>query len=81
MLRPMVLEEVRAAVWFKLIRSLKKKVLLNNFFGQPFAGFDDLEMDQERNFYLTDSKAGWVCDKVLNCALAFLVLPQNSELY
>jgi gluconolactonase len=53
--------------------SLKKKVLLNNFFGQPFAGFNDLEMDREGNFYLTDSKSGWVCDEVLKCAQAFLI--------
>ncbi|KAJ6094262.1 hypothetical protein N7467_003107 [Penicillium canescens] len=25
----------------------------------PFAGFNDLEMDREGNFYLTDSKSGW----------------------
>lgn len=34
--------------------------LLNNMLGQPFAGFNDLEIDRDGNFWLTDSKSGWV---------------------
>lgn len=37
-----------------------RKVLLNHYFEQPFLGFNDLDMDAEGNFYLTDSKSGWV---------------------
>ncbi|KAJ5749703.1 hypothetical protein N7533_006731 [Penicillium manginii] len=39
--------------------SWKATTLLNNFLGQPFAGFNDLEVDPEGNFWLTDSKSGW----------------------
>lgn len=47
-------------------RSWKVTTLLNNFVGQPFAGFNDLEVDPEGNFWLTDSKSGWVCRLPLN---------------
>lgn len=46
--------------------SWKATKLLNNFLGQPFAGFNDLEVDPEGNFWLTDSKAGWVCSSSYN---------------
>jgi gluconolactonase len=39
----------------------KRTTLLNNYYEQPFGGFNDLAMDSEGNFYLTDSKSGWVC--------------------
>ncbi|KAB8234191.1 SMP-30/gluconolactonase/LRE family protein [Aspergillus alliaceus] len=39
--------------------SMEKKTLLNNYLVQPFAGFNDLEIDREGNFWLTDSKSGW----------------------
>ncbi|KAL3455241.1 hypothetical protein BJX64DRAFT_295240 [Aspergillus heterothallicus] len=39
--------------------TLKQEVLLNNYLVQPFAGFNDLEIDPRGNFYLTDSKSGW----------------------
>ena len=41
-------------------RTLKKTVLLNNYYQQPFMGFNDLEIDPYGNFYLTDSYSGWV---------------------
>lgn len=41
--------------------SHEKTTLLNNYLVQPFAGFNDLEIDQVGNFWLTDSKSGWVC--------------------
>ncbi|KAL4930293.1 SMP-30/gluconolactonase/LRE family protein [Aspergillus undulatus] len=40
-------------------RTLKQETLLNNFLVQPFAGFNDLEIDPRGNFYLTDSKSAW----------------------
>jgi gluconolactonase len=42
-------------------QSWKQEVILNNYFVQPFAGFNDLEIDPHGNFYLTDSKSAWVC--------------------
>ncbi|KAF4943728.1 hypothetical protein FSARC_14846, partial [Fusarium sarcochroum] len=38
--------------------TLKKTVLLNNYYQQPFMGFNDLDIDPEGNFWLTDSKSG-----------------------
>ncbi|KAM0550193.1 hypothetical protein ACHAPJ_009041 [Fusarium lateritium] len=38
--------------------TLKKTVLLNNYYQQPFMGFNDLDIDEDGNFWLTDSKAG-----------------------
>ncbi|CEL09722.1 hypothetical protein ASPCAL12853 [Aspergillus calidoustus] len=40
-------------------QSWKQEVILNNYFVQPFAGFNDLEIDPHGNFYLTDSKSAW----------------------
>lgn len=40
--------------------TLKQETLLNNYLVQPFAGFNDLEIDPRGNLYLTDSKSGWV---------------------
>lgn len=40
--------------------TLKQDTLINNYLVQPFAGFNDLEIDPRGNFYLTDSKSGWV---------------------
>ncbi|KAJ9664402.1 hypothetical protein H2198_000331 [Neophaeococcomyces mojaviensis] len=44
--------------------TLKRETLLNNYYGQPFAGFNDLDIDSDGNFYLTDSKSGWARDIV-----------------
>ena len=41
--------------------TLKMIPVLNNMLGQPFAGFNDLGIDREGNFWLKDSKSGWVC--------------------
>jgi sugar lactone lactonase YvrE len=35
-----------------------RKTLLNNFYQRPFISFNDLEMDAEGNYYLTDSYSG-----------------------
>ncbi|KAL4877117.1 hypothetical protein BJY04DRAFT_230926 [Aspergillus karnatakaensis] len=40
-------------------KTLKQEVILNNYLLQPFAGFNDLDIDRNGNFYLTDSKSGW----------------------
>lgn len=40
--------------------TFEKTVLLNNYYQQPFAGFNDLEIDPDGNFWLTDSKSGAV---------------------
>ncbi|KAH7053370.1 hypothetical protein B0J12DRAFT_571139 [Macrophomina phaseolina] len=38
--------------------TFEKTILLNNYYQQPFAGFNDLEIDPDGNFWLTDSKSG-----------------------
>jgi gluconolactonase len=37
----------------------KKEVILNNYFAQPFLGFNDLDIDSEGNFWLADSKSAY----------------------
>ncbi|KAL2068652.1 hypothetical protein VTL71DRAFT_14989 [Oculimacula yallundae] len=37
----------------------ERKTILNNFYGRPFISFNDLEIDREGNYYLTDSLSGW----------------------
>ncbi|KAJ0108253.1 uncharacterized protein J7T55_000219 [Diaporthe amygdali] len=39
--------------------TLEKTVILNNFYQQPFAGFNDLEIDRAGNFWITDSWSAW----------------------
>ena len=41
-------------------KTLEKTVLLNNYYQQPFMGFNDLEIDPDGNFWVTGSKSGWV---------------------
>jgi gluconolactonase len=38
-----------------------KETILNNYYGQPFSGFNDLDIDSDGNFWLTDSKSAYVC--------------------
>ncbi|KAG9249810.1 uncharacterized protein F5Z01DRAFT_678393 [Emericellopsis atlantica] len=45
-------------------KTLKKEVLLNNFYQQPFLGFNYLDVDRQGNFWLTDSKSGYGRDIV-----------------
>lgn len=40
--------------------SLSKTILLNNYYQQPFMGFNDLDIDPDGNFWITDSKSGYV---------------------
>lgn len=40
--------------------TLKRTTILNNYYQRPFMGFNDLEMDAEGNYYLTDSRSGYV---------------------
>ncbi|KAF0320317.1 lactonohydrolase [Colletotrichum asianum] len=44
--------------------TLERTVLLNNYYREPFMGFNDLDIDSEGNFWLTDSKSGWGRDIV-----------------
>ncbi|KAL3470354.1 hypothetical protein BJX99DRAFT_264285 [Aspergillus californicus] len=44
--------------------NLTMTTLLNNFLVQPFSGFNDLEIDRNGNFWLTDSKSGYGRDIV-----------------
>lgn len=37
--------------------TLEKTVLLNNYYQQPFMGFNDLDIDKDGNFWMTDSKS------------------------
>ncbi|CAI6091102.1 unnamed protein product [Clonostachys chloroleuca] len=39
--------------------TLEKTTLLNNYYEQPFLGFNDLDIDPDGNFYLTDSKSAY----------------------
>ncbi|KAG6354321.1 hypothetical protein INS49_004926 [Diaporthe citri] len=39
--------------------TLETTVLLNNFYQQPFLGFNDLDTDRDGNFWLTDSDSAW----------------------
>lgn len=39
--------------------TLKRTTILNNFHERPFMSFNDLEIDTEGNYYLTDSESGW----------------------
>jgi sugar lactone lactonase YvrE len=42
--------------------TLERKTILNNYYERPFMSFNDLEMDREGNYYLTDSYSGWVSE-------------------
>jgi sugar lactone lactonase YvrE len=48
----------------KLVRidpsTWKATTILNNYYGQPFNGFNDLDIDSDGNFWLTDSKSAYV---------------------
>ncbi|KAL1586088.1 hypothetical protein WHR41_04792 [Cladosporium halotolerans] len=39
--------------------TLKRTTLLNNYFERPFISFNDIELDHEGNYYLTDSRSGF----------------------
>ncbi|TDZ20072.1 hypothetical protein Cob_v007148 [Colletotrichum orbiculare MAFF 240422] len=45
-------------------KTLEKKVLLNNYYEQPFMGLNDVEIDSDGNFWLTDSRSGFGRDLV-----------------
>lgn len=36
-----------------------KETILNNYYAQPFLGLNDLDIDPQGNFWLTDSKTGY----------------------
>ncbi|KJX94811.1 hypothetical protein TI39_contig4159g00061 [Zymoseptoria brevis] len=37
----------------------KSEVILNNFYQQPFQGFNDLDIDPQGNIWMTDSSSAW----------------------
>ncbi|WZH48579.1 Calcium-dependent phosphotriesterase [Fusarium acuminatum] len=43
----------------KITPELKKTTLLNNYFGLPFQGFNDMDFDDEGNFWITDDHYGF----------------------
>ncbi|KAG7055968.1 AkeP protein [Colletotrichum scovillei] len=55
--------------------TLERTVLLNNYYEQPFAGLNDLEIDSYGNFWFTDSKSGWGRD------LTDFTPPTNPTVY
>lgn len=54
--------------------TLDRKKILNNYYERPFMSFNDLEMDEAGNYYLTDSYSGWVREQINTH------LPQDLEL-
>lgn len=45
-------------------KTWEKQVILNNYYGQPFLGFNDLDIDSDGNFWLTDSKSAYGRDLI-----------------
>ncbi|OGM47435.1 hypothetical protein ABOM_002642 [Aspergillus bombycis] len=39
--------------------TLEVTTLLNNYYGLPFQGFNDLDIDSDGNFWITDDHYGW----------------------
>ena len=42
--------------------TLKAETLINNFYQEPFLGFNDLDIDPAGNIWATDSMSAWVSD-------------------
>ncbi|KAF2011514.1 calcium-dependent phosphotriesterase [Aaosphaeria arxii CBS 175.79] len=42
----------------------RHETILNNYHGQPFLGFNDLDIDSDGNFWLTDSKSAFGRDLI-----------------
>lgn len=40
--------------------TLRAETLINNFYQQPFIGFNDLDIDPNGNIWVTDSMSAWV---------------------
>lgn len=40
--------------------TLTSTTLLNNYYQQPFDGLNDIDVDEDGNFYITDGRYGWV---------------------
>ncbi|KAL6918616.1 hypothetical protein FSST1_010111 [Fusarium sambucinum] len=43
---------------------LEKTTLVNNFYGLPFSGLNDMDVDEYGNFWITDDHYGWGADVV-----------------
>lgn len=44
--------------------TLEAETLFNNFYQQPFLGFNDIDMDTNGNIWVTDSISAWVSPEV-----------------
>lgn len=42
------------------VTTLKAETVINNFYQQPFSGFNDIDMDANGNLWVTDSISAWV---------------------
>lgn len=45
--------------------TLTSTTLLNNYYQQPFDGLNDIDIDEDGNFYITDGRYGWVSSPIL----------------
>ncbi|KAF4445803.1 calcium-dependent phosphotriesterase [Fusarium austroafricanum] len=43
----------------RITPKLEKSTLLNNFYGLSFSGLNDIDVDDEGNFWMTDDHYGW----------------------
>jgi sugar lactone lactonase YvrE len=41
-------------------KTLEAEVIINNFYQQPFLGFNDIDIDPNGNIWVTDSTSAWV---------------------
>ncbi|KAF2193954.1 calcium-dependent phosphotriesterase [Zopfia rhizophila CBS 207.26] len=56
-------------------KTFKRTVMLNNYYQQPFMGFNDLDIDPDGNIWLTDSKSAYGRD------LTAFTNPTNPTVY
>lgn len=54
-------DKLPASIFKVNAESLQAETLINNFYQQPFLGFNDLDMDHNGNIWVTDSTSAWVC--------------------
>jgi gluconolactonase len=58
----------------------RKETILNNYYGQPFLGFNDLDIDRDGNFWLTDSKSAYVRLHIYQNFMCLLTRTTGSRL-
>lgn len=57
----------------------QSEIILNNFYQQPFLGFNDLDIDLQGNIWLTDSSSAWVCRNTFNSITTMLIQVMQSN--